>query len=55
MLCEMEDTLAEGLKGHRRLPYAHWIYFLIWSTCDLLAEIRAEILDTTTAFPEYDI
>jgi hypothetical protein len=23
MLCEMEDTLAEGFKGHRQLPYAH--------------------------------
>jgi hypothetical protein len=22
MLCEMEDTLAEGFKGHRQLPYA---------------------------------
>jgi hypothetical protein len=55
MLCEMEDTLAEGFKGHRQLPYAHWICFLIQSACDLLAEIRAEISDTTIAFPEYDI
>jgi hypothetical protein len=55
MLCEMEDTLAEGFKGHRQLPYAHWIYFLIRCVCDLLAKIRAEISDTTTAFPEYDI
>jgi hypothetical protein len=23
MLCEMEDTLAEGFKGHHQLPYAH--------------------------------
>jgi hypothetical protein len=55
MLCEMEDTLAEGFKGHRQLPYAHWIYFIIRSACDLPTEIRAEISDTTTAFPEYDI
>jgi hypothetical protein len=55
MLCEMEDTLAEGFKGHRQLPYAHWICFLIRSACDLPAEIRAKISDTTTAFPEYDI
>jgi hypothetical protein len=55
MLCEMEDTLAEGFKGHRQLPYAHWICFLIRCACDLLAEIRAEISDTTIAFPEYDI
>ena len=29
MLSEMEDTLAEGFRGHRQLPYAHWITFLI--------------------------
>jgi hypothetical protein len=55
MLCEMEDTLAEEFKGHCQLPYAHWICFIIRSACDLPAEIRAEISDTTTAFPEYDI
>jgi hypothetical protein len=55
MLREMEDTLAEGFKGHRQLPYAHWIYFIIRSACDLPIEIRAEISDTTTAFLEYDI
>jgi hypothetical protein len=55
MLCEMEDTLAEGFKGHRQLPYAHWICFIIKSMCELPAEIRAEIYDTTTTFPEYDI
>jgi hypothetical protein len=55
MLYEMEDTLAEGFKSQRQLPYAHWIYFLIWSACDLPAEIRAEISDTTIAFPKYDI
>jgi hypothetical protein len=55
MLCEMEDTLAEGFKGHRQLPYAHWICFLIRPACDLSAEIRAEISDTPTTFPEYDI
>ena len=25
----MEDTLAEGFRGHRQLPYAHWVTFLI--------------------------
>jgi hypothetical protein len=55
MLYEMEDMLAEGFKGHRQLPYAHWICFLIQCACDLPGEIRAEISDTTTAFPEYDI
>jgi hypothetical protein len=51
----MEDTLAEGFKGHQQLPYAHWICFIIRSACDLPAEIRSEISDTTTAFSEYDI
>jgi hypothetical protein len=51
----MEDTLVKGFKGHRQLPYAHWICFIIRSACDLPAEIRAEISDTTTAFLECDI
>jgi hypothetical protein len=55
MLCEMEDTLAEGFKGHRQFPYAHWICFIIKSACELPAEIQAEISDTTIAFLEYDI
>ena len=29
ILSEMEDTLEEGFRGHRQLPYAHWITFLI--------------------------
>ena len=29
MLSEMQDTLAEGFRGHRQLPYAHWITFLL--------------------------
>ena len=29
MLSEMEDTLAEGFRGHHQLPYAHWITFLL--------------------------
>ena len=29
MLLEMDDTLAEGFRGHCQLPYAHWITFLI--------------------------
>jgi hypothetical protein len=47
--------LAERFKGHRQLSYAHWICFIIRSACELPVEIRAEISDTTTAFPEYDI
>jgi hypothetical protein len=55
MISEMEDTLAEGFKGHRQLPYAHWICFIIRSALELPSEISAEISDTTTVFPEYDI
>jgi hypothetical protein len=55
MVSEMEDTLAEGFKGHRQLPYAHWICFLIRSALELPSEISAEITETTTVFPEYDI
>jgi cytochrome b561 len=52
----MEDTLAEGFKGHRQLPYAHWIYFLIFmALTPLLAEVMAELTSTTTEFPEYDL
>ena len=29
LLSEMEDTIAEGFRGHMQLPYAHWITFLI--------------------------
>ena len=25
----MDDTIAEGFRSHRQLPYAHWITFLI--------------------------
>jgi hypothetical protein len=55
MISEMKDTLAEGFKGHRKLPYAHWICFIIRSTLELPSEISAEISDTTTIFPKYDI
>jgi hypothetical protein len=44
MISEMEDTLAEGFKGHRQLPYAHWICFIIRSALELPSEISAEIL-----------
>jgi hypothetical protein len=50
MISEMEDTLAEGFKGHRQLPYAHWICFIIRSALELPSEISAEISDTTTVF-----
>jgi hypothetical protein len=55
MVSEMEDTLAEGFKGHRQLPYDHWICFIIRSALELPSEISAEITETTTVFLEYDI
>jgi hypothetical protein len=55
MLCEIEDTMVEGFKGHRQLSYAHWICFIIRSAYELPTEIRAEISDTTIAFLEYHI
>jgi hypothetical protein len=55
MVIEMEDTLAEGFKGHRQLPYAHWICFIIRSALELPLEISAELTETTTVFPEYNI
>ena len=29
LISEMEDTIAEGIKNHQQLPYAHWISSLI--------------------------
>jgi hypothetical protein len=55
MVSKMEDTLAEGFKGNRQLPYAYWICFLIRSALELPSEISDEITETTTVFPEYDI
>ena len=28
-MSEIEDTVAEGFRGRRQLPYAHWITMLI--------------------------
>ena len=56
LLSEMEDTIAEGFKGHRQLPYAHWVTFLMLQcvhvrTPELVAEYRA----TTIEFPVYNM
>ena len=52
----MEDTIAEGFKGCRQLPYAHWVTFLMLKcvqvrTPELVAEYRA----ATTEFPAYNM
>jgi hypothetical protein len=52
MLSEMEDTLAEGFRGHRQLPYAHWITFLIQqAVSQMTLETLAELISATTEFP----
>jgi hypothetical protein len=52
MLSEMEDTLAEGFRGHRQLPYAHWITFLIrWVFSQMIPETLAELNGATIEFP----
>ena len=56
LLSEMEDTIAEGFKGRRQLPYAHWITFLILKTVQVRTpEMVAEYKDATTEFPAYNM
>ena len=52
----MEDTLAEGFRGHRQLPYAHWITFLIHKAVTVkFPETMAEYIGATTEFPPYNM
>ena len=56
MLSEMEDTLAEGFRGHRQLPYAHWITFVIRKAVTQKSpETMAEYIGATTEFLPYDL
>ena len=56
LLSEMEDTIAEGFKGRRQLPYAHWITFLMLKCVqDRTPEIVAEYRAATTEFPAYNM
>jgi hypothetical protein len=56
MLSEIEDTLAEGFRGHRQLPYAHWITFLIrQAVSQMTPETVPELTGATTEFPQYDM
>ena len=56
MLSEMEDTLAEGFRGHRPLPYAYWITFLLQKAVTHKSpETMAEWTGATTEFPQYDM
>jgi len=52
----MEDTLVEGFRGHRQLPYAHWITFLIRKAVTVKSlEIMSEYTGATTEFPPYNM
>ena len=56
LLSEMEDTMAESFRGHRQLPYAHWITFLIHRVVIVrLPEMIAEYSGATTKFPTYNL
>ena len=56
LLFEMEDTIAEGFKGHRQLPYAHWITFIILKAVTVRSpEMVAEYRGATTEFPAYNM
>ena len=52
----MEDTIAEGFRGHQQLPYAHWITFLIYRAVTVMPpEMLAEYSGATTEFPAYNM
>ena len=56
ILSEMEDTIAEGFKGHRQLPYAHWITFLIHRVVTVRPpEMLPEYSGATTGFLAYNM
>ena len=56
LLSEMEDTIAEGFRGHRQLSYAHWITFLIHRAVIVRSpEMLAEYRGATTEFPAYNM
>ena len=52
----MEDTIIEGFRGRRQLPYAHWITFLIHKAVTVRPlEMLAEYSGATTKFPTYNL
>ena len=56
LLSEMEDTIVEGFRGHRQLPYAHWITFLIHKAVTVRPpEMLAEYSGATIEFPIYNL
>ena len=56
LLSEMEDTIAEGFRGHMQLPYAHWITFLIHIAVTVRpSEMITEYSGATIEFPAYNL
>ena len=56
ILSKMEHTLVEGFRGHRQLPYAHWITFLIRKAVTQKSpEMIAEYTGATIEFPPYNM
>ena len=56
LLSEMKDTIVEGFRGYRQLPYAHWITFLIHRAVTVRPpEMLAEYSGATTEFPAYNL
>ena len=52
----MEDTIAKGFRGHRQLPYAHWITFLIHrAVTDRSPEMIAKYSGAMIEFPAYNL
>ena len=52
----MEDTIAEGFKGHRQLPYAHWITFLMLKAVQVRTpEMVVEYKCATIEFLAYNM
>lgn len=57
ILSEMEDTIAEGFRGRRQLPYAHWITYLIRTLAirHMTPETLQELKGATIEFLDYNI
>ena len=56
ILSEIEDTLAEGFRGHRQLSYAYWITFLIHRAVTVRPpEMLAEYSGATIEFLAYNM
>ena len=52
----MEDTIAEGFKGCRQLPYAHWITFIILKVVTVRSpEMVVEYRGATIEFLAYNM